>query len=220
MNEWQTLQDELGYIELLIRREVRRWVVAGQDPNDDYRGLYVTQAEAEQLLERPMGVSWGQTIALTAEEEAAFAQAMQQVRQQADALTATLTKQGRPSRLHQLATAFDLDRTALDLFLLCLAPALDTKYERLYGYLQDNVMRRRPTVRLLLDLLGEPGAAKFALTVYLAQDAPLFHHRLLEYVTEAPPNNMHWINQTVQVDEGVVAWLLGHYQGDMLDQNR
>ncbi len=212
LREWQTLQDELGYIDLLIRREVRRWVVAGQDPNDDYRGLYVTQVEAEQLLERPFGVSWGQTIALSPEEEAAFAAALQQVRQPATVLTEPVGSQGQPSRLHQLAAAFGLDRMALDLFLLCLAPALDTKYERLYGYLQDNVMRRRPTVRLLLDLLGEPGAAKFALTVYLAQDAPLFHHRLLEYVTEAPPNNMHWINQTVQVDEGVVAWLLGHYQ--------
>jgi hypothetical protein len=212
LREWQTLQDELGYSDLLIRREVRRWVVAGQDPNDDYRGLYVTQVEAEQLLERPFGVSWGQTIALSPEEEAAFAAALQQVRQPATVLTEPVGSQGQPSRLHQLAAAFGLDRMALDLFLLCLAPALDTKYERLYGYLQDNVMRRRPTVRLLLDLLGEPGAAKFALTTYLAQDAPLFHHRLLEYVTEAPPNNMHWINQTLQVDEGVVAWLLGHYQ--------
>jgi AAA+ superfamily predicted ATPase len=216
--EWQVLQVELAYVDLLIRREVRRWVLAGQDPNDDYRGLYVTQSEAEQLLERPFGVSWGQTIVLPPDEEAAFDEAIQQVRQQAATLAETLVNQGQPSRLHQLATAFNLDRTALDIFLLCLAPALDTKYERLYGYLQDNVMRRRPTVRLLLDLLGEPGAAKFGLTAYMAQDAPLFQHRLLEYVTEAPPNNMHWINQTVQVEEGVVAWLLGHYQPHSLLQ--
>ena len=210
--QWQYLQAELTYIDLLVRREVRRWVLAGQDPNDDYRGLYVTQSEAEQLLDRPFGVSWGQTISLPPDEEAAFAQAITQVRQQVAALAEALTNQGQPPRLRQLAIAFDLDRTALDLLLLCLAPALDTKYERLYGYLQDNVMRRRPTVRLLLDLLGEPGAAKFGLTACLAQDAPLFQHRLLEYITEAPPNNMHWINQTLQVDEGVVAWLLGHYQ--------
>lgn len=210
--QWQYLQAELAYIDLLIRREVRRWVLAGQDPNDDYRGLYVTQSEAEQLLERPFGISWGQWIALPAEEENAFAQKLALARQQAAASAEQLTSQGQLPRLLQLATAFDLDRTALDILLLCLAPALDTKYERLYGYLQDNVMRRRPTVRLLLDLLGEPGVAKFDLTAYLVQDAPLFQYRLLDYITEAPPNNMHWINQTMQVDDGVIAWLLGHYQ--------
>ena len=210
--QWQYLQAELAYVDLLIRREVRRWVLAGQDPNDDYRGLYITQSEAEQLLARPFGISWGQWIALPAEEENAFAQTLTLARQQAVALAEQLTRQGYPPRLQQVAATFDLDRTALDILLLCLAPALDTKYERLYGYLQDNVMRRRPTVRLLLDLLGEPGVAKFDLTAYLVQDGPLFQYRLLEYITEAPPNNMHWINQTVQVDEGVIAWLLGHYQ--------
>ncbi|MEZ4728421.1 MAG: ATP-binding protein [Caldilineaceae bacterium] len=210
--QWQYLQVELAFIDLLLRREVRRWVLAGQDPNDDYRGLYVTQSEAEQLLARPFGVSWGQWIALPLEEETALNQALAQARRQAEEVAEQMVAQGQPSRLQQLAAAFDLDRMALDILLLCLAPALDTKYERLYGYLQDNVMRRRPTVRLVLDLLGEPGAAKFCLATYLAQDAPLFQHKLLESITEAPPNNMHWINQTLQVDEGVVAWLLGQYQ--------
>lgn len=209
---WQYLQAELAYIDLLVQRAVRCWVLAGQDPNDDYRGLYVTQSEVEQLLAHPIGVSWGQTITLPDAEASAFTEALARARQQANRLADHLATQGQAPRLHQLATAFDLDRTALDLFLLALAPALDTRYERLYGYLQDNVMRRRPTVRLLLDLVGEPGIGKFTLLAYLTQDAPLFQYRLLEYITEAPPNNMHWINQTVQVDEGVVAWLLGHYQ--------
>jgi hypothetical protein len=95
--------------------------------------------------------------------------------------------------------------------VLCVAPAFDTKYERLYGYLQDNVMRRRPSVRLVLDLLGGVGVAKFALAPYLEADAPLFAHRLLEHVIEPPPANAHWLNQTLHVDETVVAWLRGHY---------
>lgn len=206
------LEAEFARIDLLLRREVRRWVLAGQDPQDDYRGLYISQDEARQLLDRPFGVSWGQLIALPAEEEVIFSTALTQLADETDALNSQLITQGQPSRLCQLAQRFGLDRIALDIFLLCLAPALDTKYERLYGYLQDNVMRRRPSVRLLLDLLGEPGLAKFTLTPYLTQTAPLFRYHLLDYVTEAPPHHMHWINQTVQVDETVVAWLLADYQ--------
>ena len=72
------LQAEFSRIDVLIRREVRRWVLAGQDPNDDYRGLYVSQVEVEQLLERPFGVSWGQLIDLPPDEEQAFTQALAQ----------------------------------------------------------------------------------------------------------------------------------------------
>lgn len=206
------LEAELACIDLLLRREVRRWEVAGQDPNDDYRGLYITQAEAVHLLDLPFGVSWGQSIELPQEEEEAFSQAFAQARQRAETLGGTLTKEGHPPRLLQVAAAFRLDRTELDILLLCLAPAFATRYERVYGYLQDNVTRRRPTVRLILQLLGEAGMAQYALAHYLSREAPLFKFQLLEYVVEAPPANVHWINHTLQVDEGVVAWLRGEYQ--------
>jgi len=211
-SDWRYLQAEFARIDVLIRRVVRRWVLAGQDPNDDYRGLYVTQLEAQQWIDRPFGVSWGQLIDLPSEEEVAFQAALTATTQQAEALAQTLKAKGQPPRLLKLAHVFGLDRTALDILLLCLAPAFDTRYERIYGYLQDNVTRRRPSVRLMLDLLGEPGRAQFTLAPYLHLDAPLFKNELLEYIVEAPPANAHWINQTLQVDETVAAWLRGQYQ--------
>ncbi len=205
------LEAELGRIDLLIRREVRRWMLAGQDPNDDYRGMYIAQTEAAALLERPFAVSWGQWVELSPEEADAIDAAFEQATQQLETTAQHFAAQGLTPRLLKLAHTFGLDRTALDIFLLCVAPAFDTKYERLYGYLQDNVMRRRPSVRLVLDLLGGAGAAKFALAPYLEADAPLFAHRLLEHIIEPPPANAHWLNQTLHVDETVVAWLRGGY---------
>ncbi|MCB0091456.1 MAG: hypothetical protein KDE54_26380, partial [Caldilineaceae bacterium] len=209
---WSHLCAEFARIDVRIRREVRRWVLAGQDPNDDYRGMYITQEEAQTLLERPFGVSWGQWIELPTEEESVFHQQHIQAEAQAEATAQELTAQGETPRLQQLAANFGLDRTALDIFLLCIAPAFDTKYERLYGYLQDNVTKRRPSVRLLLDLLGQPGAAQFELADYLTGDSPLFKHGLLEQVIEPPPANGHWLNQTLHADETVIAWLRGHYE--------
>ncbi len=214
------LEAEFARIDILLRREVRRWVLAGQDPNDDYRGMYVTQGEAETLLERPFGVSWGQWVVLPPEEEEALDIADTEVAQQAEAIAEELATEGKRPRLLQLAMDFDLDRTALDILLLCIAPAFDTKYERLYGYLQDNVTRRRPSVRLMLDLLGEPGVEKFALTASLNGDAPLFQHGLLEHVIEPPPANAHWLNQTLQPSETVIAWLRGQYEpGEPLQEH-
>ena len=210
--QWRHLQAEFARVDVLIRREVRRWVVAGQDPNDDYRGMYIAQAEAEALLERPFGASWGQWIELPEDEEATFEQRRIQAEEQSAAVAQALSKAGEKPRLQQLADHFGLDRTALDILLLCIAPAFDTAYERLYGYLQDNVTKRRPSVRLVLDLLGQAGIAQFELASDLTPDAALFRHNIIEHIIEPPPANAHWLNQTLHADETVVAWLRGHYE--------
>jgi hypothetical protein len=208
----QYLAAELARLDLLLQREVRRWVLAGQDPNDDYRGLYIAQTEAAALVARPFGTSWGQSIALPPDEAAAYTAALAHAAAQIAAAAAACRAAGAAPRLLQLAQDFALDRTALDILLLCIAPAFDTKYERLYGYLQDNVTRRRPAVRLVLDLLGEPGSAKFALAPYLSAAGPLCRHGLVERSSEPPPANESWLYQALAADETVIAWLRGSYE--------
>ena len=112
---WQYLAAELTRIDLLLRREVRRWVLAGQDPNDDYRGMYIARTEAETLLDRPFGVSWGQWIALPEEELALLERLSAQVEEQIQAIEQAFTAQGARPRLLQLANEFGLDRTALNI---------------------------------------------------------------------------------------------------------
>ena len=206
------LQAELARIDVLIQREVRRWRLSGQDPTDSFRGLYVSDAEADGLLARPLGGNWGQTVALTPEEVQAFAEAETWAAHQAEALVQTARSQGQTPRLLQLATAFGLDRSELDALLICLAPTLDLRYERLYGYLQDDVTRKRPTVNLILDLLGEPGPARLLQLAHFADEAPLFKYHLLERGTESGPDDLPLLNQTLRLDQAIVAWLLGRYQ--------
>lgn len=50
----------------------------------------------------------------------------------------------------------------VDLLLICLAPELDLRYEKLYAYLQDDVTKKRPTVELALNLLSPSWEAKVA----------------------------------------------------------
>ena len=61
-------------------------------------------------------------------------------------------------RLERLALAFELDPFDQDAFLVCLAPDLDLRYERLYAYLQDDVTRKRPNVDLILRLASSSDA--------------------------------------------------------------
>lgn len=210
--DWQHLQAELARLDLMIRREVRRWALAEQDPNDDYRGLYVSRLEVDALLDRPLAASWGATIDLPAEEARAFTEALHQANAQIQAIELQMQANETPSRLAHLVTAFHLDRTALDILLLCLAPAFDTRYERLYGYLQDNVTLRRPTVRLMLDLLDQAGEKQFSVATALQPAAPLVRYELVERIVESTSAPTPWLQQTWQISESLVAWLLGVYQ--------
>lgn len=205
----QYLQTELRRIDLLIQRAVRRWQLADQDPLDAFRGLHISAAEADSLLARPFGVHWGAMATESLEEAKAFNQAQIQADYQAQQLIETA---GQSLRLVRLTETFNLDRFELDVLLICLAPTLDLRYERLYAFLQDDVTRKRPTVNLALDLLVEPGPTRLKKLIHFADESPLFKYRLLERSSESGPDHAPLLGQTLRVDEAIVAWLLGRYQ--------
>ncbi len=206
----QHLQAELLRLNVLIQREVRRWQLAAQDPNDRFRGLYLSDEQATALLERPFGASWGQTATLTPEEEQAFVGALANAQVEAAMLAQRAQAAGQPTRLQRLAEVFNLTQFDLDAWLICLAPALDLRYETLYGYLQDDITRKLPTVNLLLSLLSEPGAARLPLLAHFSDNAPLFRHALLE--KQPLSGNGPLLGKALVPDPAIVAWLLGAYQ--------
>ena len=208
----QHLQAELARIDVLIRREVLRWQLAGQDPTDTFRGLYISDAEVGGLLAQSFGDNWGQTVALPAENADAFDRAEALAADHARALVESAKDEGQTPRLIHLQSIFGLDRFALDVLLVCLAPSLDLRYERLYGYLQNDVTRKQPCVNLVLDLLSEPGPQRLLRLSCFGDDAPLIRHRLLDRVSESSSGKLPPLNQTLVPDEAVVAWLLGRYR--------
>ena len=207
------LQAELARIDVLIQRQVWRWQLAGQDPADHFRGLHVSDAEVEMLLRRSFGASWGQMVALPPEKAHAFDKAEMEAARQAQSLAELAHRQDQVPRLERLATAFGLDRFDLDTLLIGLAPALDLRYERLYAFLQDDVTRKRPTVNLVLDLLGgiDP-ADRLPLLLRFVDDAPLFRYQLLERASDSSASGSPLLSQALCVDPALVTWLLGGYQ--------
>ncbi|MGQ9683345.1 MAG: ATP-binding protein [Anaerolineae bacterium] len=206
------LRAELARMDVLLRREVRRWQVSGQDPHDAFRGLYVSDEQANALLDRPLAASWGHLITLDPTEEQAFRAAMAIAEEHVRAVRARAETQGATLRLVRLAEILALSPFEIDVFLLSLAPALDLRYERLYGYLQDDVTRKHPTVSLVLDLLCPSGPERLLSLARFADDQPLFRFGLLERFAEAGGSRTGLLNQALHPHEAVVAWLLGHYQ--------
>ena len=208
----QHLEAELVRIDAMLRRQVERWQAAGQDPADAFRGLYVSDEQADALLTRPFGTSWGQAGDQLPAGEELMADDLEQATRRAEALAQAARQQGSMVRLERLERVFDLDRFDVDTLLICLAPGLDLRYERLYGYLQDDVTRKRPSVNLVLDLLCEPGPGRLSMLPHFADDAPLFKYHVLEREIESGAGRQPLLAHSLSIDDTIVAWLLGKYQ--------
>jgi hypothetical protein len=208
----QHLQAQLARIDILIQHELRRWQIAGQDPNDAYRGLYVSDKQADALMARAFTTHWGDSVMLDLTEDEAFNTARLSADEQVHELEKAAHDQHQKLLLEHISTAFNLDRFDQDAFLICLAPSLDLRYERLYGYLQDDIARKRPGISLILNLLCTPGSGRLINQAHFDAHAPLLKHHLLEFIAESGNARMPLLDRGLMVDETVTAWLLGRYE--------
>ncbi|MFJ1971522.1 AAA family ATPase [Streptomyces sp. NPDC087903] len=107
-------------------------------------------------------------------------------------------------RLTELAARLGLTELDALLLLIALAPDLDRGFEQFYGYLNDDVSRRRATVALALDLCGLPVHLPSA-RARLHPAAPLCALGLL--VVEEPERP--FLSRSLRVPDRLVAHLLG-----------
>jgi hypothetical protein len=80
--------------------------------------------------------------------------------------------------LGQLVKLAGLEPLEAACLLLCLAPELDLRFERLFTYLQDEVTKTRPRVELALRLFSPADDRLAARRIFSAGSALLDHHLL------------------------------------------
>jgi len=185
------LLGRLGVVEVRVRATVATRRAADPNPDDPFRGLYLSDEHVDRLLA-------GQVQ--PPPPDAAAASALQRI--EADADRAQLA--GADIRLRRLAATFGLLPVDVELLLLAMAPDLDSRFEKLYGYLNDDVTRRRATVGLALEMAGLPTASGLA-RERLLPTGPLIAHDLVVIDEPARP----FLTRALQVPDRVTAHLLG-----------
>jgi hypothetical protein len=206
----QHLLAEINRLDIRIRFEINRWQQAGQDPLDTFRGLYISDAEASELIQREIGTSWGQTVD-PSPEGTTWIEAERKAEERSAHVNAQLQERGCLPRLLHLKRGFNLSDFELDAFLLCLAPSLDLRYERLYAYLQDDVTRKRPTLNLIFNLLSPPGLERLKRYPRLNDRSPLIRFELLRTPNHEAHHERGFLNLPLEVDGAVMSWLLGTF---------
>lgn len=208
------LQAKLARLDVILHRQVRLWQLAGQDPNDSFRGLYIPDTQVNGLMARRLCGYWGEQAHLTQAELEQISQASEAVELHAKVLEEAAQRQGQPARLTRLAQMFDLDRFDVDVLLICLAPELDLRYERIYGYLQDDITRRRPSVDLVLSLLCSSFEERQEMRQRFSSNAPLLRGDLVVLFQDPSQRQPPLLSQCLKVDERIVGYLLNSDEPD------
>lgn len=204
------LQAVLSWLDNRLERDVKRWQLAGQNPSDRFRGLYISQEEAAALSQRKAGTHWGSGIALPQEEERRLQKKETECLAEMDRLEKEAADHGQELRLKSLQNLFGLNTFEWQAFVVCLAPHLDLRYERIYGYLQDDVTRIHASVDLILNLLAPEGLSRLDFQHYFEPQMPLCYFRLLLPVEDSKDHSSR-LRQAFTAAPGVIDWLLGAY---------
>jgi hypothetical protein len=181
------LQDAMRQIDRLVHDAVLRAQESGRDPTDALRGLIISDDEVQAHLAREglaglWAVDGSPLPPLTLDPHLPF------------------------TRLMHIFGLNELDGYIL---LLVLACELDRRYERLYAYLQDDVSQRRPTVNLLMNMLGTDVPARFAVWERLKPEMPLRAHHLIEALPNPHQYEPVFLSYQLKVDHRILAYLLG-----------
>lgn len=209
------LTAELARLDLLILKRVEameRVARAASNIEVNPSALHMTANEALHILQQPFGEA--EDAGAEPDAQADYALALARLEQQIANIVSGADATGDESRLVRLAVRCELSRFDLDCLLVALAPSVDLRYERLYGFLHDDLTRRRATANLMLDLLAPSGPDRLLFLERFGEGSPFKRYRLLEEVAEPGVIQPVMLNQGLAVNPAIVSWLLGDYHPD------
>ncbi|MEO5680408.1 MAG: AAA family ATPase, partial [Acidimicrobiales bacterium] len=187
----------LSVIEAAVRATVDARRTDDPQPDDPFRGLYVSDDHVDLLL-------------AGAAPEPAEVEGARQARERIEADADAAEAGGHLLRLRHLARSFGLVPADVDILLVAMAPDLDSRFEKLYGYLNDDVTRRRATVGLALELAGL-AALDSAIRARVLPGCPMVDGGLLVLEEADRP----FLTRSLRVPDRVTAHLLGGDEPDV-----
>lgn len=165
---WEHLADELRRLNLHLGARARQRRRPVHRPLDFFKGLVISDDEVSGLLEE-LASPGSET---SADDGGEWVECLSQMDQHVNERLAASHRVSLDVPLVRLARLFHPTAFEAHCVLVCLAPELDRRYEKIYGYLQDDVTQKRPTVGLVLDLLCRTDEERLGARAYFDPHAP------------------------------------------------
>ncbi len=196
-NNLEHLLDELRRIDLMVSLHCRRFKREHGERADGFQGLFISEYEINDIL-----ATNPYFIEIQSDEEF---EKINSLTEKIELRKMKTRSEGKPLRLQMLSELFNLTPFEIDTMLVCLAPELDLRYEKLYAYLQDDVTRKRPTADLIMKLLCYTQEDKFEARKYFSSDASLMCNKLLSFTGD---DQLPLLSKALRIDERIIGFLL------------
>ena len=210
-DNFEHLADELRHLDLLIRLRTLSVQLPSQFLQESpvAHSAFISADEVSLLLAQEPAAAAGDPAADAVQAE------IKRMRAEIDARVAAAGQTGVFLALPQLGRLFGLSPFELQAIVICLAPELQRKYDRLYAYLQDDITRKRPSIDLVLELLCQPEAERWSGRAYFADHAPLLRAGLIQRVEDPYlASGSSGLAQFLRLDSRILQYVLGNNQID------
>ena len=199
-NSSEHLADEFEKLDALLSLQVLRFREAHHTDNGDaFARFYIGEEEVDRVMGKQPGGKKEPGLSASIEH-------VQNLRERISERVEGSVKAGVYLPFLKLSRLFQLSSFEMDILLVCLAPELDLKYEKLYAYLQDDITKKSPTVNLILDLLCPTGEERSNARVCFSELAPLLKYRLLTFTGGTGERPL--ITRSLKLDDRIVNFLL------------
>lgn len=199
-NSMRHLLAELARLDVLLAIGVQRARRTAPAADDGLSPFYIPEAEIDALLSQPVAETTEDTPELSARLDQVSAEIAERVQ--------ASVRQDVYLRLVALAELFNLSPFEVDVVVICLAPEIDRRYQRLYAYLHDDVTRRAPSVELVLNLLCAGVEAKMAARRRLTAGR-LVRHGLVALADDPTQPAYSLLDKNIGLDPRIARFLLG-----------
>ena len=185
----------LQRLDLLLHREILRLRANYQLSLDEFRGLYISDEQVNQLINRAVNYE-GPSSAI--DEQFLVNQLVNRAVDYRGASSALMTdakrrvasRRANKDRRFALAHAghgiLAVSCIEQDILLLAVAPEIDLKYETLFAYLNNDITRKWPTFDLALRIERCLAARRSEVRRCLLPEAKLFRQRIAATSAQLP----------------------------------
>lgn len=184
--------------EVLIQRRLR-----GDTRHERFLGLFLSDQEVDAIFHE-----------LREGRSASESAGGQSLDQQIDAILRRIAGRvqatAEPLPPQRLAAQFGLGNNEIDLLLYLLAPEVDGRFGRVYGYLHDDVGRKRLSPGLAYRLMRDSIASMTAFRHMFAEASPLLIYRLIRVAdSQEAQLRTPLLERPLRLEDRVVNVLLG-----------
>ncbi|MDL1875880.1 AAA family ATPase [Cytophagia bacterium CHB2] len=176
------LLDELRWLNrILFAHVLRLRQVNFYDSIKDLRGFFTADEEIDALFAAEVLDDAPKNNGRPAQQHVErLLQQAKQLRAEIEVRLQATSAQHRLLPLVQLANCFQLNTFEQQAVLICLAPQIDARYEKIYAYLQNDLTKKCASIDLILNLLCQTAADRLQNLKYFTHAAPLRRFDLLE----------------------------------------